>query len=200
VQAVRQAAGGLIYAFVSVVLVLGSLGLALAQRTPTVARPSPTRLPVTVSPTQSSATARETSSPTASETTATASKPASPSNTYATYPTVARMATSTSSKVVQCGPPYGWIHGYTVEPGDTLYRISVRFETTVEMLRQANCKTGTVIYSGERLWVPYMATATPGITIIPTFPSATPTATETPSATATPSATMEPSATAGLDP
>ena len=55
---------------------------------------------------------------------------------------------------MECGPFPGWIMGYVVRRGDTLYRIALRFRTSVADLEQANCKTSSRIYAGERLWVP----------------------------------------------
>lgn len=43
---------------------------------------------------------------------------------------------------------------YTVNPGDSLYAISMHYHTTVEALRSANCLDGTLIYPGQRLVVP----------------------------------------------
>jgi hypothetical protein len=84
---------------------------------------------------------------------------------------------------VRCGPYYGWIKSYRVQPGDTLYHISTLYQTTVTALQTANCLPGTFIYPGELLWVPNVPTITPGATIIPTF--ATPT-TELPTLTPIP--------------
>jgi LysM repeat protein len=53
-----------------------------------------------------------------------------------------------------CGKPSGWV-AYTVRPGDTLYRLALRYGTTVARLKLANCLTRDTIYIGERLWVPY---------------------------------------------
>jgi LysM repeat protein len=54
----------------------------------------------------------------------------------------------------KCGPPPGWVL-YSVQPGDTLYHISVAFGTTVEELQQANCMgNSTLIVVGKLLNVP----------------------------------------------
>jgi hypothetical protein len=72
--------------------------------------------------------------------------------------------------IVSCGPFPGWVRGYIVEPGDTLFHIATLFRTTVPNLQRANCKSNsTVIFPGDRLWVPNVPTVTPGLTIIPTF-------------------------------
>ncbi len=69
---------------------------------------------------------------------------------------------------VVCGPPPGWVQ-YTVQSGDNLYRISLKFRTSVATLKSANCMgNSTVIVTGERLWVPDVATSTPIATYTPT--------------------------------
>jgi len=87
--------------------------------------------------------------------------------------------------VIPCGPFAGWVRTYTVQPGDNLFRISLSYGTTVPQLQRANCLgTSTTIFTGQRLWVPNVPTLTPGITIVPNFPTATntlqPTATTAP--------------------
>ena len=96
-----------------------------------------------------------------------------------------------------CGRPAGWV-AYTVQRGDTLYRLALRYGTTVARLRLANCLTGDTIYTGRTLWVPYVKpvpTSHPPHTRTPTkpVPTRTSTATAGPSPTASP--TSEESAT-----
>ncbi len=79
-----------------------------------------------------------------------------------------------------CGPPAGWVR-YTVQPGDTLYSLSVRTRTTVYAIVQANCLSSYTIYVGQSLWLPSLpptATFTP-----PASPTATNTPVTTPSPT-----------------
>ncbi len=76
-----------------------------------------------------------------------------------------------------CGPPANWVQGYTVQPGDTLYLVANANYTTVSAIQQANCKgTSTSIFTGELLWVPYIATRTPDSSFI--YDSPTPYATD----------------------
>lgn len=106
-------------------------------------------------------------------------------------PPVAATAT-----VVPCGPPAGWVRNHVVQAGDNLYRIALSYGITYQKLQAANCMgSSTLIYAGQRLWVPNVPTLTPvpGVTIIPNFP------TETPSATAS-STSVPPTATASLVP
>lgn len=95
---------------------------------------------------------------------------------YTLYaPAFPAFPTSTS---LQCGPLPGWIYAYTVKSGDTLFRIALLYSTTTANLMTANCKTSTAIFPGDRLWVPNVPTITPGVTIIPTFPTETEVPTE----------------------
>ncbi|MCG2786400.1 MAG: LysM peptidoglycan-binding domain-containing protein [Anaerolineae bacterium] len=97
-------------------------------------------------------------------------------------PTVTRIA---------CGAPAGWII-YIVQPGDTLFRISLLYRVSVSQLQQANCLGGSsAIYTGQQLRVPNVPTSTA------TFTPLTPvTATPTVSATLAPSLTIEVTASA----
>jgi LysM repeat protein len=86
--------------------------------------------------------------------------------------------------VIPCGAPAGWIKAYIVQPGDNLYRISLLYRTNVPQLQRANCMgTSITIYRGQLLWVPNVPTSTPGITIVPTFNTATPSLTPSPTST-----------------
>ncbi len=197
-NSMRQLVTALVYALVSVVLVVGGLSLGLAEGGINAARPT-----VKPSPTLfSSSTPRAPVTPTVSFFVS-----ATPQIVYVTateaftvtqpFPSIAPTATqhayiypTATTRVyypptpVRCGPYYGWIKGYTVQQGDTLFHISTLYRTTVTELQVANCLPGTFIYPGELLWVPNVPTITPGPTIIPTFPSSTteppPTATDTP--------------------
>lgn len=96
---------------------------------------------------------------------------------------------------IVCGPPYSWIQGYVVQPGDNLYQISIRYRTTVQQLQSANCMGSSIlIYSGQRMWVPNVPTSTPlpGTTLV--FPSSTASFTLTspaPTLTSWPTATTQ---------
>ncbi len=92
-----------------------------------------------------------------------------------------------------CGPPWGWVP-HIVQPGENLYRISLAYRVSVAALQTANCLNGTLIYVGQRLWVPNVPTSTPQWTATPT-PTATPTLTPTPTATPTGEATDTPTPT-----
>jgi LysM repeat protein len=89
-----------------------------------------------------------------------------------------------SATPLRCGPPSNWVI-YIVQPGDTLFNIAQRVNSTVYKLKQANCLTSDHIRSGQELFVPYQ----PAPIASPTIPTATtqpPTATSSPVPTATP--------------
>ncbi len=175
-QTVRQIGSGLLYALVSVVLVVGGLSLALAERS-LVSSPTPSPT-VTMPETSTSTLPAPPSTPTVFPTTTPAifTAPVIPSPTYP-FPTFYFVPTATLVHV-SCGPFFGWIRSYMVQPGDTLFHIATLYRTTVYDLERANCKTSSAIFAGERLWVPNVPTVTPGLTIIPTFVIATPVPTE----------------------
>lgn len=98
------------------------------------------------------------------------------------------------------GPPSGWVI-YIVQPGDTLYALSLIYDVTVAQLQAANCMgTSDVIRVGSKLWVPYIPTKTP--TSSPTYtPSPTginppPAITDAPTLTSTPTSTSTATSTA----
>lgn len=105
-----------------------------------------------------------------------------------------------TSTVGVCIPgAVGWVKNYTVQRGDTIYSIAVNHYTTASLLKHVNCRRSDIIYAGEVLWVPNVATRTPtpsplpGSTITP-YPTDPLTETALPfTATAIPSNTPIPS-------
>jgi LysM domain-containing protein len=186
-SSLRQLGSGLLYAVVSVVLVVGGLSLALAEAGP--GAPPPTSLPG-ITPLPPTLTA--TSTLIVPSLTATSNVvPATPqiilvtATPFSASPTAYVRPASTSTfrpypTAVSCGPYYGWVRAYTVQPGDTLFHISTLYRTTVGAVQTANCLNTTMIFPGQRLWVPNLPTITPGITLIPTFPTSTPFPSDTP--------------------
>ena len=73
----------------------------------------------------------------------------------------------TSTLVICIQGAVGWINNYIVQPGDTLYRIGYNYSTSLELMRRVNCRASDTIYSGDRLWVPNIATHTPIPTSLP---------------------------------
>ncbi len=184
----RSLGTALIYAIISVILVVGGLSLALAEGglnapKPTE-HPSPTLFASRVPATQPGAAASLPPSSTPQIVFVTATEPASvtpamvlPSASPQPPATSTARIYSTATPV-HCGPYYGWVKNYVVQQGDTLYHIATQYQTTVPALQTANCLQDTLIVPGERLWVPNVATVTPGVTAFPTFPSPTSAPTE----------------------
>ena len=104
--------------------------------------------------------------------------------------------------VIPCGPPVGWVKTHIVQPGDTLFRIALSYGTTYPQLQRANCMgSSTIIYTGQRLWVPNVPTRTPipGTTTVPEFPTSTDTSTPV-ATTPVPSSTLSPTETFTVTP
>lgn len=98
--------------------------------------------------------------------------------------------------VIPCGPPIGWVKTHVVQPGDNMFRIALSYGITYPQLQRGNCMgSSTIIYAGQRLWVPNVPTRTaiPGTTTIPDFPTSTNTSPAV--TTAVPASTEPPSAT-----
>jgi len=188
----RQLGSGLIYALVSVVLVVGGLSVALAEGGFNTASPAtPPTLQPSLEPGTTAAVTSTSASPTSSAIISTAivaasatvqplivtATPIPPSATLypSPRPTWTRIVYATR---IPCGPYAGWVLSYIVQPHDTLFHIATLYRTTVQALQIANCKANTFIFVGERLWVPNLPTITPGVTLIPTFPTLTEVPTE----------------------
>lgn len=90
---------------------------------------------------------------------------AEPTFTVTVTPTLAR-------PVVQCGHPLNWV-AYIVRPGDTLFRLSLALNISVQQLMFANCLTSDRIYAGQILYVPFYPPVLPTYTRTPLPPTAT---------------------------
>ncbi len=198
-SSMRQLGSGLLYALVSVVLVVGGLSLALAEgginAPPTglpsstspvpsagsTAAPGPTPIP-SVAPSATVQVVIPTATGVVIVPSATAIVIVPSATGYVQpAPSLRPVASSTRpvyATAISCGPYYGWIRNYTVQPGDTLFHIATLYRTTVSALQVANCKSTAIIFPGEHLWVPNVPTITPGVTLIPTFATSTPVPTE----------------------
>jgi LysM repeat protein len=71
-----------------------------------------------------------------------------------------------------CGAPYNWIV-YIIQPGDTLYHLGQVYGISVTELQRANCLgNSTLLHTGQRLYVPFLATRTPSpLPLIPATPT-----------------------------
>ncbi len=84
-------------------------------------------------------------------------------------PPIPPTATATlipSATPVPCGPPVGWVR-YTVQPGDTLFKLSLALGVSVPQLQSANCLNSSVILVGQLLWVPFIPRPADTLTPIP---------------------------------
>lgn len=90
-------------------------------------------------------------------------------------PTEPPSSSGSSPATPTCGPPAAWAGNiHVVQPGENLFRIALRYRTTVADLRQANCLPSIDIRAGQRLFVPPLpATATPSATPTPDAARAT---------------------------
>jgi len=97
-----------------------------------------------------------------------------PSSTLTSTPTAtATQIPEPTSTPIDCVPPGGWTP-YIVQPGDNLFRLSLRTNATVEQIMLANCLTGgNTIFAGQLLYLPPLPrTKTP--TTTPTITPASP--------------------------
>ncbi len=225
-QAARQVGSGLLYALISIIVVVGGFSLALAENRPasgTTPPPSLTAVPQTqtsLPATQTPITTFPTISPSNSQLPTNIPSPTNipaPTQTasvlvncihpsgwilitlqpgvsvsslaaqYRITPERLAQANCLStlslpagygiyvpplpvSTIIPCGPYSGWIRSYIVQQGDTLFHIATLYRTTVPQLQRANCKgTSTVIFQGDRLWVPNVPPITSTFTIVPIY-------------------------------
>ena len=76
---------------------------------------------------------------------------------------------------VACGRPRNWIV-YIVQPGDTLYRLSLMYGVSVGELQRANCMGSSILLQvGKPIYVPPRVLYTPYPTIPVIVPTAMPT-------------------------
>ena len=188
----REVGAGLLYGLLSVLLVIGSLSLALSESNVT-APPTAAASPVltdTLLPTSTpSPLPPATSLPSATQPPPSATTTSSQALMAPMYPIPQRTAyvpRGPDTFMFSCGPFRGWVRAYMVEPGDNLLLIAVRFHTTVEALERANCSPNSFIYAGQRLWVPNVPMMPEGQTVILIFDTPTESSTESPTVTASP--------------
>lgn len=95
----------------------------------------------------------------------------------------------------RCGPPAHWVERYQVRSGDTLFRLSLLYNVTIQQIRSANCMLDYTLRIGQVLYLPPLPARPPTRTASPT-PSPTFTATWTPTPLqATPTASLTPTLT-----
>ena len=175
---------GIIIVLAVIIFVMGAYLLSIVEarignKTPLAASATPTVPAPSSTPVQPSATSliptdtvgempSDTDTPQASLT---------PLALSSSTPTAGATATS-----VPCQHPASWVP-YVVQPGDTLYRLSVAYGVTVAQLQRANCMgSSTLLEVGQTLFVPPVS---PQPTIV-LPPTATSTATTLPLPTSLP--------------
>ncbi len=148
--------------------------------------PSPTPIVLILGSTSSVPT--DTLAPSSDVTAGTTSVPTVPATS--TLPTSTRTATRQSTRLptataspVPCGPPASWVV-YVVQHGDSLYRLSQIYAVSIDNLQKANCMgDSTSLRTGQKLYVPPLATrpplptqnpATSTPTVYPTLPTSLP--------------------------
>src|SRR6266540_230001 len=82
--------------------------------------------------------------------------------------TVKEQATASPvpSIVIACVPPDDWVD-YTVQVNDTLSVLASRTNITVDLLMQANCLSGDLIFAGQTLRLPFIPSSPPAATMTP---------------------------------
>ncbi len=189
----QQALAGLAVLFVVGVTVVGGVILALSDN-PEVADQSPSATVYRI-PTLVATTPVPTVIPTA-YIFPTATNPLPTTAPPAVTPVVPQPTLSSPTQAT-CRVAVGWVP-YTVQPGDTLFQIGLRYNLTVDQIRYGNCLTSDALDAGQVIFVPPVTPSlsptpfrmTPVVTGAATMAvpqaSAAPTATETPISTATP--------------
>ena len=115
---------------------------------------------LTFSPTQTIAPTQSMSNTPSLTLTSTGTFTQTPSAT----PTVTLTATFTHTpSITPCVPQYAWSI-YIVQSGDTFSHIARITSSTVNELMQANCMMATLLFPGQRLYVPRLPIETPTFT------------------------------------
>lgn len=138
-QTVRQLAGSILLALLSLLLVLGGIALALGESYLPAATP----------------TALQTQTSVFVFFTPTGTFPVVETASLTSAPTV----TETLPPPTSCPPPAGWI-AIQVQPLDTLASLALQYKTTPELLIQSNCLFSSDLTPGTFLYVPPVPTPT----------------------------------------
>ncbi len=163
----QQALAALAVLFVVAVTVLGGVFLTLSDNPaePIAEQPTtPYRPPML--------TATDTPSPAPSETPAPILTPTPAPPITTSPPTIWPTATFSPTP---CQIASGWV-AYTVQPGDTLFTVGLRYNITTDALRVGNCLNSDTLFAGQVIYVPPLPPASPVPSSPPTsaIPTATP--------------------------
>jgi LysM repeat protein len=113
-------------------------------------------------------------------------------------PAATQPASAPPSAAPPAAPPADGVH--VVQPGETLFRIGLKYNVSWTAIQSANGLAGTKIYAGQRLVIPGASAApaqSPPPEATPTPPPAAPTETPPPTDTPAPAPTDTPAPAAG---
>jgi len=144
----RDLGNALVIALISVGLMVGALSISLVEFVPQATVTATGILPPSPEP----LTATPTSTPTLTPTLSLESPVPSVTPTFTN--------TNTSFPAVFCQPPAGW-RQIIIGAGDTLDIIALRYRTSTDDLRRANCLLTDNLVAGTILYAPVVATTTP---------------------------------------
>ncbi|MBI5052563.1 MAG: LysM peptidoglycan-binding domain-containing protein [Chloroflexi bacterium] len=164
-QTFREALLSLVVLIVVAVTVLGGIFLAIGETSAT--------LPPLIIPLADTVTPKPSPSSNADAATATPFALITPTPTFTLTPTLAATAaiatlTSTAaapttapptlrsaptSTSTPCAVQSGWVT-YTVQSGETMFRIAQRYGLSAAQLQQGNCLTSPNLFSGQKIFVP----------------------------------------------
>jgi LysM repeat protein len=167
-DSLRQIGTGILFAVISIAVILGGFALATAEgQNPNSALAIETAQPVirtdiSTVPAQDTpqalASAEFTGTPMVELATVTISLP-----TSTPTPVISLTPWPTSQA---CPPPAGWI-AIIVQPFDTLASLAQTYQLSQAYILQGNCLTSDLLQVGSLVYVPPMPTAMPRVTSIP---------------------------------
>jgi LysM repeat protein len=143
-QSARQIAGVLLIAIVFLAVVMGAVSLSIVESG--------------LQPATVTATSKATDIPTVTLT-------FPPGQTASTLTSTLTPTLTVPTLSTTCIPPQGWVPT-TLEPGETLESLALKYNTSVESIMQANCLVSADVPTGSIVYVP--AQATQPVTPIPT--------------------------------
>ena len=156
----RQVGLGLLVAVVSVVILFGSLSLAMLEgAAPLALSPAITWTPRSISPTPSASpfSSITLATPAPSKLTLTGSPKATlrpnPKATTSPTPTSSPTGTLTPPPTAYCKYPSNW-SPIILQSGDTLKRLASTYQTTEKALVQGNCMVSKELIPGALLYIP----------------------------------------------
>lgn len=142
----RSLRNAIVVALISVGLIVGALSISLVEFAPEATPTATMELFHSPEPLTATSTLTATHEPTA----------AHESLTPGITPTSSETATPPTS----CQPPIGWINQITIQAGDTLDSIALRYRVSKDELRSANCLLSDILITGSKLYVPAALTST----------------------------------------